>query len=522
MPGIDPEVLELINPELTLGRICRDLRSDFILSPHYASIFVHVGDVLWDEIKSTLQSGSFEPELPISIEVPKFTGLTRLGSILKPANRFIYQALVDIIAPMAESNIDRSRVFSNVLLQPDPEHSMFAEHRECWDQLQESIKEYAEDEKYSYAIRADVANFFERLYQHVLINLLHQSDCHKGSVNLLEKLLLAWMEKDSHGILQGMFPSDFLGNFYLVGLDSNLDVQDVPSARYIDNLYIFYKSKQMAQKGMTELCRTLRREGLHLNDRKSQLMESRDLIYEETQIDRMFEEARDELEAREPYEDWYGFQSIWLEEEEELSEDEIDLHAVESLYERVDDPEVNSDRIELFCLPNLAEAGSSIAVDRSLEGLLQRPHLAKVYCIYLKRLALYDPSIGSRLESILRDGDFSYDWQMMWPIAALLNLDNVNRSTVTKVIRILCDHSYSIALRALCAIFVGKHGTPGQRRSLIQQYSNEPSDYVHTAILFSVRYFPPAERRSCLRAWSGHSKPNILVGEAVKKIVQQS
>jgi hypothetical protein len=380
MPGIDPEVLDLINPELTLGRICRDLRSDFILSPHYASIFVHVGDILWDEVKSTLRSGNFEPELPISIEVPKVTGLTRPGSILKPADRFIYQALVDVIAPIAESNIDRSIVFSNVLLQQDPEYRMFADPRECWNRLQQSIKEYAEDVSFPYAIRADVASFFERLYQHILINLLHQSNCHRGAVNLLEQLLLAWMEKDSHGILQGMFPSDFLGNFYLVGLDSNLEVQNVPSARYVDDLYIFYSSKPKAQRGMTELCRSLRREGLHLNDRKSKIMESRDLIYEETQIDRMFEEARAELGAREPSEGLYGFQSIWLEEEEEeLSEEEIELHAVEALYERVDDPEVSSDRIELFCLPNLAEAGSPIAVERSLDGILQRPHLAKVY-----------------------------------------------------------------------------------------------------------------------------------------------
>ena len=525
MPGLDPEVLELINPELTLGRINRDLRSDFILSPHYASIFEHAGDLLWEDVKSKLSSGDFEPELPITLEVPKVTGLTRPGSILEPADRFIYQALVDVIAPMAESNIDRTRVFSSVLLEPDPEYRMFVEHRECWSRLQENIQENAEEDSFPYAIRADVASFFERLYQHVLINLLHQSNCHRGAVNLLEQLLLAWMEKDSHGILQGIFPSDFLGNFYLVGLDSNLEVQDVPFARYVDDLYIFYTSKPNAQRGMTELCRSLRREGLHLNDRKSQIMKSEDLIYEETQIDRMFDEARDELEARESIEDGYGFQSIWLEEEEEeeeLTEEEIELQAVESLYKKVDDPEVSSDRIEIFCLPNLAAVGSSIAVERSLDGILERPHLSKVYSSYLLRLAHYDPSIGSRLENILRDSDFSYDWQMKWPIAALLNLDNVDRTTVTRVIRILCDHSFSIALRALCAILIGKHGTPGQRRSLIQQYSNEPSAYVRSAILFSVRYFPPAERRNCLKAWSGHSKPNILVAKAVQKIVQQS
>jgi hypothetical protein len=520
MPGLDPSIIEQMDPRLSIGRILRDQKSDFILSPHYASIFVHSGEDLWEQLESSLRSGSFEPELPITVEVPKPTGLTRPGSILKPMDRLIYQALIDVLAPIAERNIDRSRAFSYILLDPDPEFRMFEDHHDCLNQLQESIKQYSEDPRWSYAIRADVANFFERLYQHVLINLLHSSGCPSGAVNLLEQLLSLWMERDSHGILQGMFPSDFLGNFYLVGLDSSLEVLGVPSARFVDDLYIFYGSKPDAQKGMTELCKSLRREGLHLSDRKSQILEVEKLIHEETQIDRMFEEARLELEGEALSEDWYGFQSIWLSDEEELSEEEITLHAVETLYQRVEDPDVPSDRIELFCLPSLAESGSEVAVERALDGLVERPYLAKVYSSYLWRIARSNSDIGERMEHVLREREFSYDWQIIWPIAALLNSDSVERTTVTKVIRILRDPSYSAALRALCAIFVGKHSGPGQRRSLIQQYSNESSDYVHAAILFASRYFPAAERRACIRAWSGHSRINTLVGKAVQKIVQ--
>ncbi len=522
MPGLDSTIIELIDHNLSLGRICRDIPTDFILSPHYASVFVHSGDELWEIVKSSLNSGNFEPELPITIEVPKPTGLTRPGAILKPKDRFVYQFLADILAPIAEGNIDRARTFSNVLLSPDPEFSMFEDHHRCRNRLKEKIKQYSEDSRWSHAIRADVANFFERLYQHVLINLLRSAECPSGAVNLLESLLSSWMERDSHGILQGMFPSDFLGNFYLVGLDSNLEVQGVPSARYVDDLFIFYPSKPNAQKGMTEICQSLRREGLHLNDRKSKILKVQELIHEETQIDRMFDEAREEIEAEAITVDWYGFQSIWLSEEEEYSEEEITLNAVESLYQKIEDPDAPSDRIELFCLPSLAEAGSQIAVERALEGLVERPHLAKIYSSYLGRLARFNSNIKEKMERVLRESDFSYDWQIMWPIAALLNLENVERSTVTRVIRILRDHSYSVALRALCAIFIGKYGNPGQRRNLIQQYTNEPSDYVHSAILFASRYFPTPERNACIRAWSRHSRGNTLVGSAVRKIVQQS
>jgi hypothetical protein len=522
MPGLDPTIIGLIDTNLSLGRIRRDLNSDFILSPHYAAVFAHANDDLWEQTKSSLRSGCFEPELPITIEVPKLTGLTRPGSILKPMDRLVYQTLIDVIAPTAERYIDRSRTFSHVLVDPDPEYQMFKNDHDCWNNLHESIKQYSEDPNWSHAIRADVANFFERLYQHVLINLLRSSDCPSGAVNLLEELLLSWMERDSHGILQGMFPSDFLGNFYLVGLDSYLEVQGVPSARFVDDLYIFYPSKPGAQKGMTELCKSLRREGLHLNDRKSQILETEKLIHEETQIDRMFNEAREELVGVFPGANWYGFQSIWLSEESESSEEEVTLHAVESLYQRIEEPDAPSNRIELFCLPILAEAGSEIAVQRALDGLVERPYLAKIYSSYLMRLIRVNPQIKNEMQRVLKEGDFSYDWQLMWPIAALLSTDRIERSTVTTVIRILCNHSCSVALRALSAIFVGKHGDPGQRRNLIQQYSNEPSDYVREAILFASRYFPASERRSCMSAWGGHSKVNALIARAVQKIIQNA
>jgi hypothetical protein len=176
MPGLDPEILEQIDPDLALGRIQTNLKTDFIFSPHYAAIFEYVGDELWEQLHSNLRSGNFEPELPITVEVPKANEITRPGSILRPADRFIYQALIDVIAPIAETKIDRSRVFSHVLLDSDPEYRMFETSNVCWDRLQESIRRNCNDSRWTHAIRTDVANFFERLYQHVLINLLHSSN----------------------------------------------------------------------------------------------------------------------------------------------------------------------------------------------------------------------------------------------------------------------------------------------------------------------------------------------------------
>ena len=517
MPGLDQDVIKLLNPKRALGRINTDVQTDFILAPHYSVIYAHAGDDLWEILKEPLSSGRYEPELPITIDVPKKSGLTRPGSILGPLDRLLYQALVDLIGPTAESQLDRSRVFSNVLLKRDPLFHMFEPSYVAWRKFNHAITINCKDPNQRYAIKADISSFFERLYQHILINLLHAGECSPKVVNLLEKLMLAWMEKDSHGILQGMFPSDFLGNFYLCGLDSELTDRDIPSARYVDDLYLFFPSVDEARSGLVNLCRILRNEGLHLNESKTCIIESEKLLREESELDRMFEQAREEIEGGLEIQEIYGFVHIWNpERDEELTEEDVELQAVEALYDKIGEVSgAQEEKIERFCLPVLSAAGSRLAVDRTLDGICVRPHLSQLYCSYLVRLISSNPDIGKKLETYILKSSLPYDWQMMWCIAALIEAKSVSTSTISTVFNVLRSTSRSVSLRALCAILIGKHGAPARRHNLRNHYSDEPSPYVRSAILFASKYFPTQERKTCLSVWKGHSPINALIAKAV-------
>jgi hypothetical protein len=74
-------------------------------------------------------------------------------------------------------------------------------------------------------------------------------------------------------------------------------------------------------------------------------------------------------------------------------------------------------------------------------------------------------------------------------------------------------------MRCIAALIEAANGAPARRHNLRNHYAKEPSPYVPSAILFSAKYFPISERKTCLSSWKGHSKLNGLLAEAVSAIV---
>lgn len=385
--------------------------------------------------------------------------------------------------------------------------------------MQNALQTRCQDTNFPIVIKTDVASYFERIYQHNLINLLRSSGCDSRIANFLEDELLKFTNRNSHGILQGMFPSDLLGNFYLASLDSDLRVKEIPSIRFVDDLYLFFPDRFNAQKGLIELCRILRSEGLNLNESKTKIDDTENLIEEETEIDRLFTLAKQEIRDTDLpilIESQYGFQTAWVPGEVVLEPIQIELQAVEDLYtEGVTDVR-KSEKVERFCLPYLAQVQNTLAVERSLENITVRPHLSKVYCNYLMHLVRDNADISAGLESIVGGQDIPYDWSLIWPIVVLTEANSVSSMIVDRALQILQDTNRLESLRSTAVFLVARHGVAAQRRILKNRYESEPSSFVRGAILFASRYFPTDERNSCIRAWGGHSITNSLIVQAVR------
>lgn len=516
MPGLDRKIIAQIDHESVIAHVRADIRSDFILAPHYNTIFSRAGDALWDQLKQQLKAGTYQPELPLTISVPKERFFTRPGSILRPADRFMYQALVDNIMVQLEDGLDRTRSFSHIPSEDDG--NMFQPNHESWERFQTRVAEICD--RSEFILKADISNYFERLPHHHLVNLMTAAGCAPEVVSMLEEMFLAFRERNSFGIVQGVYPSDALGNFFLSDFDAYCDLAGVLSARYVDDIYMGFSSEADARKGLASLIETLRKDGLHLNEYKSKIIPADDVIREETAVDRLFDEIREEIEDDDTYDraSPYGFEVEWEEEDDEDDEDEdddgLENAAVERLMANIADYPSQEDQIEKFCLPILRSAQSSCAVDHVLENLKEKPQQTRLYFSYISTFVRTNQDVVDALEELVADETVS-DYQRMFLLAALLRSGSVTRATVNTALQWLQNRTVAKETRAMAAIFAAKHGVAQQKRTVRTSYEDEPSDYVRSAILYSSKYLTLVEKKTCKRAWGGHSAINTLISQTI-------
>ncbi|WDT77877.1 MAG: reverse transcriptase domain-containing protein (plasmid) [Candidatus Manganitrophus sp.] len=525
--GLDQAVLNKIDWNLALKRIHQNLRSDFIYAPHLSFIFRKAGEVLTAMLIRELKSGTFSPGIPITMEVPKpfrirvavpsnrlGPNYSRPGSILLPKDRLLYQALADQAAPIVQAKSDPKRSFSH-LLAPSGSASMFLPTRTCWNKLQKSLAEYSKAKSVRYILKIDVANFFGSLNQHTLINVLNDSGYEKALSSRLEAILTSYTgERSSRGILQGLYPSDLLGNYYLTPIDRILKDWGVPSARYVDDIYVFVKSVDEADRLLRALIPALRSYDLVLNEAKCIILPKSALATEEPDLEALFEDAVEEISQQVDDDDFnadYGFQSEW--NEGEMDEEELELQATKLLFDSLSDYPGQEENIERFCLPLFTTAGSDYGLTHVIDSFKKRPSMSQIYASYLAKFLGTD-AIDKFLLNLLKDVTL-VDWQKIWVLAALYQVDAANDAAVKVALDVLKDANRHDALRAVAAGYVGSLGDHARRKALVSIYPTV-SNYVQAAIYYASNQWPAVERRNAKASWGGHGPLHTLLTVAMK------
>jgi Reverse transcriptase (RNA-dependent DNA polymerase) len=531
--GLDATFIKNIDWALALKRISQDVRTDFIHAPHISAIYAQAGEALVEQVKHDLKAGTYRCGEPVTVEVPKTFRIavadgkrnafgpnySRPGSILLPSDRLFYQALADEAVPVIDKATDHDRSFSHRLVDASSP-AMFHSSRSCWNELQEVNREHARTKGVKFVLRVDIANFFGSLNQHKLINVLIDRGYPTSLANKLEEVLLGYTgQRNSRGILQGMYPSDLFGNFYLAPVDQFLkDDLEVPSTRYVDDLYIFLNSIDASVDVVRSLIPMLRSYDLILNEAKSKILPAKSLLTEEPDLEELFSAAFDEAKEQlteEEMQSEYGFQSEWDgddDDDDDEKRDELELAATQALFDSIDDYPGSEENIERFCLPLFARAGSNYAVEHVLKAFSERPSMSQIYAAYLAGF-LDSTEVKRFLAATLKD-DSTMDWQRMWVLAALMKADGPVNGAVKNSVALLESGERHNTLRASAAIYAGRFGDHTTRIKLGRLYSGLPA-YIQLAIYYSSRGWPLAEKRTAKSSWGDHSTLHMLLTTAL-------
>jgi len=172
----------------------------------------------------------------------------------------------------------------------------------------------------------------------------------------LEAILTNYMgDRSSRGIIQGIYPSDLFGNYYLAPIDRFLDDHGVPSARYVDDIYIFLDTVEASDRLLQLLIPALRSYDLVLNENKSALMPKSSLMTEEPDLESLFSDAVDEIADQIDEDDFdvdYGFQSEWDDDDsDDDTEEDLELKATTVLFDSISKYPGQEENIERFACP---------------------------------------------------------------------------------------------------------------------------------------------------------------------------
>lgn len=193
----------------------------------------------WGKLKEKLIQGGYKPSVVRGVEIAKPQGGVRLLGIPSVQDRWLQQAIHQVLLPIFETEFSDSSYG-------------FRPGRSAHEAVL-AARGFMESGK-TWVIDIDLASFFDEVDHDLLRRELAQKIADPRVLNLIGKYLRTGMErsgrleKRTKGTPQGGPLSPLLANIYLTPLDRELEHRGLAFCRYADDITVYVSSKRSAER----------------------------------------------------------------------------------------------------------------------------------------------------------------------------------------------------------------------------------------------------------------------------------
>jgi group II intron reverse transcriptase/maturase len=214
----------------------------------------------WDAIREQLLAGTYKPSPVRRYQIPKSGGGMRELGIPTVLDRFIQQALLQVLQPGFDASFSK--------------HSYgFRPKRSAHDAVR-AAKRYVEEGR-RVVVDVDLEKFFDRVNHDVLMGKLAKRIRDRRVLGLIRRYLEAGVMAEGvvmergEGTPQGGPLSPLLANVLLDEVDKELEKRGHAFIRYADDCNVYVRSPRAGQRVMGLLLRLFGRLRLRVNESKS-------------------------------------------------------------------------------------------------------------------------------------------------------------------------------------------------------------------------------------------------------------
>lgn len=218
--------------------------------------------VHWPRLREDLLAGAYQPQPVRRVAIPKPGGGERELGIPTVLDRFIQQALLQVLQPLFDPTFS------------DASYG-FRPGRSAHDAV--LLAQAYVQEGRSFVVDIDLEKFFDRVNHDILMGRLAKRIADRRVLRLIRRYLNAGMLANGvvierhEGTPQGGPLSPLLANVLLDEVDKKLERRGHAFVRYADDLNVYVRSQRAGERVMTSLRKLFGKLKLRVNETKSRV-----------------------------------------------------------------------------------------------------------------------------------------------------------------------------------------------------------------------------------------------------------